>query len=104
MDKQDWASSHFQQTIRLLGAIQLDGVRHDFNRTGVRNHSRGPRNMSNRHSHVLTAAPFPSGRSDFPGCVRQEIVDNYVVTVDAERRMQQRDRHSRTILAGCAVD
>ena len=63
MQKQEWAKSHYQQTIRLRGAIELDGVRHEFNGTGYRDHSRGPRDFSSWSGHALFTAPFSSGRS-----------------------------------------
>lgn len=63
MQQQQWAKSHYQQTIRLAGAIELDGRRIDFDGTGVRDHSRGPRDFGTWYGHALCSAPFPSGRS-----------------------------------------
>ena len=63
MQQQEWAKSHYQQTIRLSGSIELDGVRHAFDATGVRDHSRGPRDFGTWHGHALCSAPFKSGRS-----------------------------------------
>jgi hypothetical protein len=63
MRQQEWASSHYQQTIRLVGTVIVDGVSHSFDGTGVRDHSRGPRHMGNWTGHWLSSAPFPGGRS-----------------------------------------
>lgn len=63
MAKQEWAKSHYQQTIRLHGVIELDGVAHAFDGTGYRDHSRGPRDFGPWVGHALFSAPFPSGRS-----------------------------------------
>jgi hypothetical protein len=63
MQQQEWASSHYQQTIRLRGTVIIDGVSHDFDGTGVRDHSRGPRHMGKWTGHCLSSAPFPGGRS-----------------------------------------
>ena len=53
MQRQEWGKSHYQQTIRLVGTIELDGTTYEFDGTGVRNHSRGPRNFSNWYGHEL---------------------------------------------------
>ena len=63
MQQQEWASSHYQQTIRLQGKLDIDGVHYEFDATGWRDHSRGPRDFSNWTGHALFSAPFASGRS-----------------------------------------
>ena len=63
MHSQEWASSHYQQTIRLHGSVEFDGTRYALDGTGVRDHSRGPRDFANWHGHALCSAPFPGGRS-----------------------------------------
>jgi hypothetical protein len=69
MQQQEWASSHYQQTIRLQGIVEVDGDTYQLDGTGWRDHSRGPRDMGNWTSHALFSVPFPDGRSFGLMCV-----------------------------------
>jgi hypothetical protein len=63
MHEQPWASHHYQQTVHIGGRIVVDGVSSEVSCTGVRDHSRGPRDMSTWHGHCLLTAAFPGGRA-----------------------------------------
>lgn len=65
MEKQSWASEHYQQTFRATGTVTVDGKPEPFDGTGTRDHSRGQRGHKPRSfgGHNLWSAPFASGKA-----------------------------------------
>lgn len=61
MTDQGWASHHYQQTVAVAGAVEVDGARYELDCTGVRDHSRGARDMSGWGGHCVLTAPFGDG-------------------------------------------
>lgn len=63
MRKQSWGHVHYEQLCRVHGPIRLpDGVI-EFDGVGIRDHTRGPRDMNNVDRHVWLHGVFPSGRA-----------------------------------------
>jgi hypothetical protein len=65
MEKQSWASEHYQQLFRATGTITVGGCELPFDGCGVRDHSRGQRGHAVEQfgGHDLFTAVFPSGRA-----------------------------------------
>lgn len=65
MAEQSWASSHYQQLLRLEGVITIEGEETHFAGSGVRDHSRGQRGHAPEHfgGHDLITAAYPSGKA-----------------------------------------
>jgi hypothetical protein len=55
-------SSHYEQLYRARGQLTADGKSFEIGGTGIRDHSRGPRDLSNFGSHQLFSCYFQSGR------------------------------------------
>jgi hypothetical protein len=56
-------SSHYEQLYRADGTFAVDGRSFAVRGTGLRDHSRGPRNLTFFGTHALQGALFPSGRA-----------------------------------------
>jgi hypothetical protein len=54
---------HYEQPLRVTGDIELRGQRHQFDGYGYRDHSRGPRDMSQVSHSTWCNGVFPSGRT-----------------------------------------
>ena len=66
MAEQSWAREHYEQLTRVTGRLVVDGVAVDFDGSGWRDHSRGPRGgdaLKDWGGHVITGAVMPSGRA-----------------------------------------
>lgn len=65
MQDQDWANDHYQQAIRAVGTVHVDGQGMAFDGIGSRDHSRGQRGHrpNTMAGHNLLVAAFPDGRS-----------------------------------------
>jgi hypothetical protein len=65
MERQSWASEHYQQLFRATGAVTVGGRKLGFDGFGVRDHSRGQRGhaVDQFGGHDLFTALFPSGRA-----------------------------------------
>jgi hypothetical protein len=61
MTEQGWASHHYQQTVAVRGSVEIDGQAYQLDCRGVRDHSRGARDMASWGGHCLLTAPFPKG-------------------------------------------
>lgn len=72
MREQNWAKEHLEQLVRARGRVRTESGEFDFDGTGWRDHSRGPRGeqveSTNREKgapwggHVIQGCLFPSGR------------------------------------------
>lgn len=56
-------SSHYEQMYRVSGTITVDDRTFTIGGFGLRDHSRGPRDLSGWGTHVLMGGAFPSGRA-----------------------------------------
>ncbi|WP_156767157.1 hypothetical protein [Mycobacterium sp. E796] len=56
-------SSHYEQMYRLSGTVTINGHQHSVNGFGLRDHSRGPRDLTGWGTHALIGGAFPSGRA-----------------------------------------
>jgi hypothetical protein len=54
--------THYEQHLTVQGHITLDGVRTEFNGTGFRDHTWGPRDLSVMGNHHWMHGQFPSGK------------------------------------------
>ena len=63
MQTQTWTQTHYEQACSVSGAIKLDGESVDLTGTGIRDHSRGPRDFGTVHDHWWLNGQFPDGRS-----------------------------------------
>ncbi|TAM64428.1 hypothetical protein [Mycobacterium sp.] len=63
MKTQTWTQSHYEQACRTTGTITIGDERFDLTGTGIRDHSRGPRDFGTVHDHWWLSGQFPSGRS-----------------------------------------
>lgn len=66
MEEQDWAREHYEQLFRATGQLVVDGAAIDFDGSGWRDHSRGPRGSGPTAAwggHIISGAVMPSGRA-----------------------------------------
>jgi len=63
MKTQTWTQSHYEQPCQTAGVIEIGDERFDLTGTGIRDHSRGPRDFGTVHDHWWLNAQFPDGRS-----------------------------------------
>lgn len=68
---EDWASAHYEQTGRAHGRVTFDGEAFEIDGFGWRDHSRGPRNLSNHMGHCWIHGAFEGGRSFALCTIRQ---------------------------------
>jgi hypothetical protein len=61
-DEHGWGKLHYEQLCRVAGTVTVGGAEIAFNGTGLRDHTRGPRDFSVVKGHVWSWASFPSGR------------------------------------------
>src|SRR5215468_5491794 len=62
MEKQSWASEHYEQLVRATGSVTLSSGRVPFRGTGWRDHSRGPRHTTTLDGwggHVILGCVYP---------------------------------------------
>jgi hypothetical protein len=63
MQTQTWTQSHYEQACSVSGTVELGGESIDLTGTGIRDHSRGPRDFGTVRDHWWLNAQFPDGRS-----------------------------------------
>lgn len=63
MDEQTWAHSHYEQACHVSGQLTVGAENWDLAGSGIRDHSRGPRDFATVREHWWLSAQFPSGRS-----------------------------------------
>ena len=66
MASQGWAKEHYEQMFRATGTVRIGDTDLDFDGTGWRDHSRGPRGGGTGDpwgGHVIMGGLFPSGRA-----------------------------------------
>lgn len=66
MVSQSWAKEHYEQLFRTRGTVRVGDKVYDYDGTGWRDHSRGPRGGSGGEAwggHVISGALFPSGKA-----------------------------------------
>lgn len=67
MEKQEWASEHYEQLVRATGTVTLESGTLPFSGYGWRDHSRGPRHhrlLDTWGGHVILGCVYPdSGRA-----------------------------------------
>lgn len=64
LEAQDWANSHYEQHCKVTGHITTsDGDEYEFDGTGLRDHSWGPRDLRSMENHCWISGQFPSGRN-----------------------------------------
>jgi hypothetical protein len=56
-------SSHYEQMYRVNGTVSIDGTTVTVGGFGLRDHSRGPRDLTGWGTHALFGGAFPSGRA-----------------------------------------
>jgi hypothetical protein len=56
-------SSHYEQMYRVNGTISIDGRTIEVGGFGLRDHSRGPRDLKGWGTHALFGGAFPSGKA-----------------------------------------
>jgi hypothetical protein len=61
-DAHGWGKLHYEQLARVRGTVSVGGVEMPFDGTGLRDHTRGPRDFTVVVSHIWSWASFPSGR------------------------------------------
>lgn len=61
--KTAFSHAHWQQSCWVEGSIEYGGSRITFEGKGIRDHSRGPRDMFNLGQHYWLCDQFPSGRA-----------------------------------------
>lgn len=65
MERQSWATEHYEQLVLAHGSLDLDGEGYALSTTGWRDHSRGPRGRKSKDpwgGHVIGGMQFPSGK------------------------------------------
>lgn len=65
IERQSWATEHYEQLVVAQGNLELDGDRYELSATGWRDHSRGPRGRKSKDpwgGHVIGGMQFPSGK------------------------------------------
>jgi hypothetical protein len=81
---------HYEQLTRVRGTVTVGGQEIAFNGTGLRDHTRGPRDFSVVRNHIWAWASFPSGRGFM---LLQVNVDGgsvtRAVTLDGGRLVEQ---------------
>jgi hypothetical protein len=63
MKTQTWTQSHYEQACHTTGTIAIGDERFDLTGSGIRDHSRGPRDFGTVHDHWWLSGQFPDGRS-----------------------------------------
>jgi len=63
MQTQTWTQSHYEQACCVSGVIEIGGETFDLTGTGIRDHSRGPRDFGTVHDHWWLNGQFADGRS-----------------------------------------
>jgi hypothetical protein len=63
MAREPWASSHYEQTGRIRGAVRVSGRELTIDARGHRDHSRGVRKYAPMRNTVWMQGHFPGGRS-----------------------------------------
>jgi hypothetical protein len=63
MKTQTWTQSHYEQACQTTGTIAIGDERFDLAGSGIRDHSRGPRDFGTVHDHWWLSGQFPDGRS-----------------------------------------
>ena len=63
MQTQTWTQTHYEQACRVSGAITVGEESIELAGTGIRDHSRGPRDFATVHDHWWINGQFPDGRS-----------------------------------------
>jgi hypothetical protein len=58
-----FSHAHWEQPCSVEGWIEYDGNRQDFHGSGIRDHSRGPRDFGNLGPHYWLSGQFPTGRA-----------------------------------------
>jgi hypothetical protein len=61
-DAHSWGKLHYEQLTAVQGTVTVGGQEIPFTGTGLRDHTRGPRDFSVVESHIWCWASFPSGR------------------------------------------
>jgi hypothetical protein len=56
-------STHYEQMYKIAGTIAVNGAEHTIGGFGLRDHSRGPRDLTGWGTHALVGGAFPSGRA-----------------------------------------
>ena len=56
-------STHYEQMYKISGTVTVTGQQHTIGGFGLRDHSRGPRDLSGWGTHALIGGAFPSGRA-----------------------------------------
>lgn len=62
MREQSWGHTHYEQLCRVRGQIDLGATSVQFDGTGIRDHTRGPRDYGEAQHHIWAHGVFPSGR------------------------------------------
>jgi hypothetical protein len=63
MQEQSWGHTHYEQLCQVRGTIDLAGETLQFDGTGIRDHTRGPRDYQEAVRHIWAHGVFPSGRA-----------------------------------------
>jgi hypothetical protein len=63
MAQQTWAHAHYEQPCHVSGRLELGKECWEIDGSGIRDHSRGPREFGTVREHWWCSAQFPSGRS-----------------------------------------
>lgn len=63
MQKQSWGHVHYEQLCTVRGPIRYSDQIIDFDGVGIRDHTRGPRDMNGVDRHVWLHGIFPSGKA-----------------------------------------
>jgi hypothetical protein len=63
MKTQAWTQSHYEQACSVTGSIEIGDETFDLTGSGIRDHSRGPRDFGGVHDHWWLNGQFPDGRS-----------------------------------------
>lgn len=61
-DAHGWGKLHYEQLARVQGTVTVGGQEIPFDGTGLRDHTRGPRDFTVVVSHLWSWGSFPSGR------------------------------------------
>src|SRR5262245_32431384 len=64
LERQAWGHLHYSQVCRVEGTLRCGGAEHRFSGSGIRDHTRGPRDFRTIDRHVWLYGHFPgSGRT-----------------------------------------